>query len=46
MSGIDANILIKIKKALALASHSGTGEQEAKAALRSVLSLERNRIGV
>lgn len=33
---MDGDVLAKIKKALALASHEGTGEQEAKAALRLV----------
>lgn len=31
---VDQNILSRVKKALALASHEGTGEDEAKAALR------------
>ncbi|KII92588.1 hypothetical protein PLICRDRAFT_89155 [Plicaturopsis crispa FD-325 SS-3] len=36
---IDAAVLGRIKKALALASHEGTGEQEAKAALRMASKL-------
>jgi hypothetical protein len=31
---IDSAVLGRIKKSLALANHGGTGEQEAKAALR------------
>jgi len=34
VNNIDAEALGRIKKALALASHEGTGEKEAKAALR------------
>ncbi|THH34064.1 hypothetical protein EUX98_g51 [Antrodiella citrinella] len=39
LSGVDASVISKIKKALALASHTGTGEQEAKAALRMASKL-------
>ncbi|TCD71482.1 hypothetical protein EIP91_008862 [Steccherinum ochraceum] len=39
LGNVDANILARIKKSLALASHSGTGEQEAKAALRMASKL-------
>ena len=39
MSKVDAAILARIKKALALARHEGTGEQEAKAAFRYVYDL-------
>lgn len=33
---VDQAILARVKKAMALASHEGTGEAEAKAALRCV----------
>ncbi|KAH8102617.1 hypothetical protein BXZ70DRAFT_1006526 [Cristinia sonorae] len=39
LSNVDGSIISKIKKALALASHSGTGEQEARAALRMASKL-------